>query len=178
MRQGADRQYSPDERNGNGNMTPHLHLHPVTCSVWGIESIESPNEYWTFLLSSPLVKHRRWCLCACRMGPPVEQLDRDDHTRACETQVEGEESQSEVSTCAPPPVSKKKRRSKRYFSVCLHYRAISGAHVASASVGCCSEADVCPAFCLLSFRWLWINLTNCKYGSGMWRKTFEHPLSC
>lgn len=129
-------------------------------------------------LGSSVVKHWRWCLCARRMGLPVEQLDRHDHTRACETQVEGEESQSEVSTCAPPPVSKKKRKSKRYFSVCLHYRAISTAHVASASVGCCSKADVCPAFCLFSFRWLWINLTNCKYGSGMWRKTFEYPLSC
>lgn len=129
-------------------------------------------------LSSSVVKHSRWCLCACRMGPPVEQRDRDDHTRACETQVEGEESQSEVSTCAPPPVSKKKRKSKRYFSVCLHYWAISTAHVASASVGWCSKADVCPALCLFSFRWLWISLANCKYGSGMWCKTSEHPLSC
>lgn len=124
MRQGADRRHSPDERNGNGNMTPHLlpvlfeGSSPLNCQM----SIEH------FSPEPSVVKHSRWCLCACRMGLPVEQLDRDDHTRACETQVEGEESQSEVSTCAPPPVSKKKRKSKRYFSVCLHYRAISTLH--------------------------------------------------
>lgn len=119
-------------------------------------------------LSFCVVEHSRLFLSSCRMGLPLDQLDRDDRTHICEKQGEGGESQSEVSTRTPPPVSKKRKSQKRYFSVCLYYRAISFAHITSALVGCCSKAEVCPAFHLLSFRWLWINLTNCKYGSGMW----------
>lgn len=41
------------------------------------------------------------------------------------------------------------------------------------AVGPPSKAHVCPTVCIFSSRWLWINLTNCKYESGkrptIWR---------
>lgn len=120
------------------------------------------------LLSFCVVEHSRLFLGSCRMGLPLDQLDRDDRTHLCEKQGEGGESQSEVSTCTPPPVRKKKRKSqKRYFSVYIT-GPLALRTLPRHWFGYCSEAEVCPAFHLLSFRWLWINLTNCKYGSGMW----------
>lgn len=55
------------------------------------------------------------------MGPPVDKVDRDDHTHTRERQGEGEESQSEVSAHTPPPISRKKikKYKKRYFTVPL-----------------------------------------------------------
>lgn len=66
-----------------------------------------------------LNKHALFDWCSCRMGLPVDELDRDDHTH--EKQEEGEEIQTEIRICTPPPIGKKKKRKykKRYFTVCL-----------------------------------------------------------
>lgn len=71
-----------------------------------------------------LNKHALFDWCSCRMGLPVDKLDRDDHTHTREKQEEGEEIQSEISIRTPPPISKKKKRKykKRYFTVCLFTR--------------------------------------------------------
>lgn len=68
-----------------------------------------------------LNEHTLFGWCSCRMGLPVDKLDRDHHTHTGEKQGEGEEIQSEVSIHTSPPISKKKRKyKKRYFTVCFY----------------------------------------------------------
>lgn len=78
-------------------------------------------------------EHALFDWCSCRMGLPVDKLDRDDHTHAREKQGEGEEIQSEISIRTPPPMSKKKKRryKKRYLYVCLHDRTASSEDINS-----------------------------------------------
>lgn len=85
----------------------------------------------------------------------------------------GKERRARVKSAPTPlhPSARGRGNTRKGTLLCVYITeplALSTLIVIEASVGGCSKAEVCPSCCLFSFRWLWINLTNCKYGSGMW----------
>lgn len=130
-------EHSPDERDGNRNMIPRVHLQHVVCSiwlnfiVWLYGTYHSEWEIWV------LENWSFFCLChnfmkflAClagqlstcfsfRMGLPLDSPERNTDTHKCEQRGEGEESESQTESykCMPQPVNKQRRKSKkRYFT--------------------------------------------------------------
>lgn len=74
---------------------------------------------WAFCICSQSNEHVCCCLCACRMGLPVDSPDRNDDAHKYEQPGEEEGGDNQTETCIRsvlPAARKKRKCKKRYFT--------------------------------------------------------------